>query len=82
MTIICLALTAFWIALLIRVVFSWIPRPPDPLMGVERGARLVTDWAVAPLREVIPPVRLGSVALDVSILVLFLAVNILQGVIC
>ena len=81
MDILCLGLTAFWIALLVRVVFSWIPRPPDPLLGVERGARLVTDWAVAPLREVIPPLRLGAVALDVSIIVLFLGVNIIQAVI-
>lgn len=82
MAIVCLALTLFYIALIVRVVFSWIPRPPDPLLGLERAARLVTDWAVAPIRERIPPLRTGAVALDMSIIVLFFGVFILQSALC
>lgn len=82
MAIVCLTLTVFWILLLVRVIFSWIPRPPEPLLVVNDVAMKATDWAVAPLRNAIPPVRMGGVALDLSILVLFFGVNILQGIIC
>lgn len=82
MEIICLALTGFWILLIVRVIFSWIPRPPEPLLVVNDVATKATDWAVAPLRNAIPPMRMGAVALDLSILVLFFGVNILQSIIC
>lgn len=82
MNILCLALTVFLGILIIRVIFSWIPRPPEPLMPVASLARTATDWAVLPLRNIIPPIRTGGVALDLSVLVLFFGVNILIGVIC
>jgi YggT family protein len=82
MRIVCLALTVFYVALIVRVIFSWIPRPPEPLMPVANAARLATDWAAEPLRRAIPPARMGGVALDLSILVLFFGVSILQGLIC
>ncbi len=82
MIVICWALTIFWVLLLVRVIFSWIARPPEPLLVVSDAANKATDWAVTPLRNAIPPVQMGAVALDVSILVLFFGVRILQGVIC
>lgn len=41
---------------------------------------VLTDFVVKPLRRLIPPLRLGGVALDMSILVLFLGVWLLQGI--
>lgn len=82
MGLVCLALQGFLIILLVRVIFSWIPRPPEPLLVVSDVANKATDWAVMPLRNAIPPVRLGSVALDLSILVLFFGVQIISGLIC
>lgn len=81
-SIVCALLTAFYIILIIRVIFSWIPRPPDPLMPVAGAVRTATDWAVEPLRRVIPPVQMGAVALDLSVIVLFFGVYILQSLIC
>ncbi|HUG86885.1 MAG TPA: YggT family protein [Euzebya sp.] len=81
-SIICAVLTAFFIILIVRVIFSWIPRPPDPLMPVVGAVRTATDWAVEPLRQVIPPVQMGAVALDLSVLVLFFGVSILRNLIC
>lgn len=80
MFIICWALFIFWVLLIVRVVFSWIPRPPEPLLVVSDVASRGTEWAVAPLRRAIPPVQMGAVALDVSILVLFFGVGILRSV--
>ena len=81
-TIVCPLLTVFLILLIVRVIFSYIPRPPEPLMPVEKFSRATTEWAVEPLRKAIPPIRTGAVAIDLSIIVLFFGVNILQSLIC
>ncbi len=68
----------FWV-LLAHVIFSWIPRPPEPLMPFVLGVRMLVEPLAAPLRRVIPPLRLGGIALDLSILILFFGVRILQA---
>lgn len=69
-----------WLLLFLHVIFSWIPRPPEPIMPFVLGVRRIVEPFVSPIRRVIPPLRLGGVALDLSILVLFFAVMILRGV--
>jgi YggT family protein len=69
----------FWV-LLAHVIFSWIPRPPEPLMPFVLGVRALVEPVAAPLRRVIPPLRLGGIALDLSILILFFGIRILQAV--
>ena len=73
-------LTVYWWVLLLHVVFSWVPRPPDPMMPFVLGVRRLVEPVAAPLRRVIPPLRLGGIALDLSILVLFFGVVILRDV--
>lgn len=68
-----------WV-LLAHVIFSWIPRPPEPLMPFVLGVRALVEPVAAPLRRVIPPLRIGGIALDLSILLLFFGVAILQAV--
>lgn len=41
---------------------------------------VLTDFVVKPLRRVIPPLRLGGVALDISVLVLFFGVSFLERI--
>ena len=69
----------FWV-LLAHVVFSWVPRPPEPIMPFVLGVRKLVEPVAAPIRRVLPPLRFGGVALDLSILVLFFGVRILQSV--
>jgi YggT family protein len=80
--IVCLLLQVYWFVLLLHVIFSWVPRPPEPLVPFVLGIRRIVEPAAAPLRKVIPPLRLGGVGLDLSILVLFFGVLLLRGVIC
>ncbi len=80
--ILCWLLQLYMLVLLAHVVFSWVPRPPEPLLPVVAGVRALTEPILSPLRRMIPPVRMGGAALDVSILIVFFALIILQGVIC
>lgn len=80
--IICWLLQLYLLVLLAHVVFSWVPRPPEPLQPVVTVVRALTEPVLSPLRRLIPPVRLGGAALDVSILIVFFALIILQSAIC
>ena len=75
-----LALQVYWYVLILHVIFSWVPRPPDALRPFVLGVARLVEPVAAPLRRAIPPLRLGMVALDLSILVLFFAVWLLIGV--
>ncbi|GGI04343.1 YggT family protein [Egicoccus halophilus] len=77
---ITLLLQIYLYVLLAHVIFSWVPRPPEPLMPFVLGVRRLVEPVVAPLRRVIPPVRLGGIALDLSIIVLFIGIRLLMGV--
>jgi YggT family protein len=78
MTILCLVLGAYQLVLLAYVVLSWVPRPPEPLFPVIRVIRALVDPIIVPMRRVIPPAQLGGVALDLSIIVLFVILVILR----
>ena len=81
--IVALVLRVYWFILLGRVIIEMIrsfSRRWSPSRGFALAAEpmfVLTDVAVKPLRKLIPPVRFGGVALDVSILVLFFGLSIL-----
>lgn len=75
-----------WV-LIIRIVIEMIQsfsrsfRPPRWFMLVAEPLFVVTDPPVKLLRKLIPPLRMGNVALDVSIIVLFLLLNVASTVV-
>lgn len=73
-------LGAYRLVLIAYVIIAWVPRMPEPLQPVARGIRKIVDPLLTPLRRVMPPLRIGGAALDLSILVLFFAVSILEAV--
>ncbi len=75
-----LLLNIYVFVLLLHVIFSWVPRPPEPIVPFVLGVRRLVEPLLRPLRRVIPPLRLGGVALDLSIIVLFIAVQLLSSV--
>jgi YggT family protein len=75
------ALTAYWYVLLLYVIFSWVPRPPEALRPLIVGVHRLVEPLAAPLRRAIPPLRIGTVALDLSVLILLIGTNILRGVV-
>jgi YggT family protein len=84
-TLICIAVTIFWVVLLIRVIVSLLVyfagvRPPST--GVLRsGHELlydVTEPVLRPLRKVVPPAG----PLDLSVLVAFIIITVLRTAFC
>jgi len=61
-----------WIQMFAR---SWTPR--GPVLVVLEGIYTVTDPPVKALRKVLPPLRLGGVAIDLSFIALLLICYIL-----
>jgi YggT family protein len=78
----CYALSIYYVILIIRIVLSWVPSVPEPVRPLARGVRAVTDPVLTPLRGLIPSIRMGAMALDVSPILLFFAIVILQRVVC
>lgn len=79
---ICLLLYLYTFVLIAHVVFSWVPRPPEPIMPLVRGVRALVEPVAGPIRRAIPPARIGGIGLDLSIIIVFFAVYLLQVVIC
>jgi YggT family protein len=80
--IICIALTFYYIILLVRIILSWVPSLPDPIQPLARGVYAVTDPLLIPLRRMIPPLQMGGLGLDLSPLLLFFGIFVLQGFVC
>ena len=79
MTILCALFTVFIVVLAARAVLSWFPVRPGTAMAQINGILFdLTEWALRPLRRIIPPAGM----LDLSFLVLFFIIIILRTVVC
>ena len=79
-------LTIYLVILVGRMIFGWIQvvardwRPTGIVLVLAEAIFTVTDPPLKFLRRFIPPLRLGTVALDLSFMVLFIVVLILLEV--
>ena len=76
-------LLLFQIVLLARVVVDWIAAlssgpEPEWRRTAQRVTHAVTEPVIAPVRKVLPPIRAGSVGIDLALIVVFLAVVLLR----
>jgi YggT family protein len=79
-------LLLFQLVLVARAVVDWVgvlSSGPEPEW--RRGARRVTHAAtepvLAPVRRVLPPVRFGSVGIDLAFIVVFFAAVVLRQIV-
>lgn len=81
-SILATVLYLYFIVLIGRLVLEWVQvlarewRPRGPVLVVAEGVYTVTDPPLRFLRRVIPPLRLGSVRLDLGFLVLLVAITL------
>ena len=78
----------FFIALLwIRFIVDWVQvfarrwEPHGPLLVALEGVYTATDPPIVALRRVIPPLRIGQVALDLSFLLVMVTAWLLLNVV-
>lgn len=69
---------AFVIVLILRALLSWIPvRSGSPVIPVQRVLAALTEPVLRPVRRLLKPVRMGGMAIDLSILVVILVAELL-----
>ena len=79
-------LSIYLVILIGRMIISWIQvfarswRPTGVVLVLAEGIFTATDPPLKFLRRYIPPLRLGTVAMDLSYMVLFIVVLILLQV--
>jgi YggT family protein len=76
-------LTIYLFILIARVLFSWLP--PEAERGVlgkaSYATRVLTEPVLAPVRKVVPVVRIGDVGLDLSVMIVILVLVIVRSII-
>ncbi|CAB4792744.1 unannotated protein [freshwater metagenome] len=82
MFLICIALQLFMILIFARVILSWFPPTGGVIDQIQNLVITATEWIMGPLRRVIPPVRLGAAALDLSPLIVLLGITVLRSLLC
>ncbi|GAA1321807.1 YggT family protein [Brachybacterium sp. NBEC-018] len=81
-----IALLLYMIVLVARLVLEWIQaysrdfRPTGLVLVLFEVVYTLTDPPVKGLRRLIPPIRLGAVSLDLSLMIVLLVGWILLGV--
>ena len=74
----------FLALMLIRLVVDWVQifarswTPTGPVLFVLEIVYTITDPPILFVRRFVPPLRIGSVALDTSFLIVLVAVYLLQ----
>jgi YggT family protein len=64
---------AFIVVLIVRALLSWFPvRPGSPVLGLQRALGMITEPILRPIRRILPPVRAGGMAIDLSIILVIL----------
>ena len=77
-------LQIFILLLFVRLIVDWIQmfarswQPHGPVLVVLEGVYTTTDPPIKALRKVLPPLRLGGVAIDLSFLAVLLICYILK----
>jgi YggT family protein len=85
-TIIGLVLWIFILLLFVRFVMDWVQVfarqwvPHGPALVALEGVYSTTDPPINAIRRVLPPIRLGAMALDLSPLIVLIVAILLQRV--
>ncbi|MDP9234539.1 MAG: YggT family protein [Actinomycetota bacterium] len=81
MFLVCDALTAYWVILLIRIILSWTTMfwsPPSSLTPAIRVVYDLTEPVMAFFRRFIPPIG----GLDLSPIFIFIILQLIRSAIC
>ncbi|GAA4317822.1 YggT family protein [Klenkia terrae] len=84
LALLAFVLLLFQLVLIARVVVDWVgvlaPASGARLGGARRLVHRVTEPVIAPVRRVLPPLRIGGMGIDLAFTVVFLGVVVLRSV--
>lgn len=76
--LIVLVLTLYFYAVFAWVILSWIPvSVTHPLARIQAFLDRIIYPVVLPIRRVVPPIRIGGGALDLSPIILLIGIQII-----
>jgi YggT family protein len=81
--IFCILLTVYWLVLFVRIIFSWFPPPTSgPGRVIFEVIFDLTEPILGLVRGLLPAIRMGAMGLDLSPIIVFVAIAVLQQTIC
>lgn len=80
--LLCIAVTVYYWIIIARLLMSWFPRPPEGLRPIFEIIHKLTEPVLRLARPLIPPLRMGAAAMDLSPLLVFVVLVIAQQVVC
>jgi YggT family protein len=82
-SVLCVAIQLYLLVILVRILMSWFPPTPGTTYATIHEAFVnVTEPVLAPVRQILPPLRMGGMGLDLSPIVVLLGGQILARLIC
>ena len=63
-----------------RLILSWFPHPPDWARPIYTILYMLTEPVLRLVRPLVPPLRMGMMALDLSPIIVFVVLQILISV--
>ncbi|HEX5201191.1 YggT family protein [Paractinoplanes rhizophilus] len=87
LALVSLVLLLLQLILVARVVLDWSVALAGPSTAgsfryrLTRGVTAITEPILAPVRRIIPPLRVGGVAIDLAFIVVFFAIVLIRSLI-
>jgi len=82
-SLLCNLIFLYELVVFARIIIDWFRVPFDhPVAKLRDALAVVVDPVLRPIRKVIPPLRMGGMAVDLSPLVLLVGLSLLQGIVC
>jgi YggT family protein len=87
LALVSLVLLLFQLLLVVRAIMDWSVALAGPTTTgslryrVTRGVTAVTEPVLAPVRRLIPPLRIGGVGIDLAFIIVFFAIVLLRSLI-
>ena len=79
--IVCIVLFLYWVILFARIILSWFP---PPISGIGRTlwdvVHDLTEPVLGLVRGLLPPIRMGTVGLDLSPIIVFIVLAVVRSV--
>jgi YggT family protein len=77
-SLVCLVLNLYSLALFAWVILSWVRiSSTHPLAKLQLMLDRIIYPVILPIRRVIPPLRIGGAAIDLSVILVFILIRVI-----